>query len=337
VDSGGAAGVRYRTRVRAPLVAVLFAVASCLCYAGAAVRQEHLARATGTGTLALVRRPTWWWSVLLIGVASGLHVGALRFGPLTVVQPLDSLTLVFAVPLSALVYRRPVAGGELRGVLATVAGLAGLLLLAGSTAPVRPLDRAETLAVGAITAAVVGLLMVSAGVAGGPPRGGPPRGGPPRGGPPRGGPPRGGPPRGGPPRGGSPRGGSPRRGLSYAAASGIASGVASALAQTVTVLFGQTGWGSLLSVAAILVAVFAPAGLLLAQAAYRYGLGAPLAVVVIANPVAAGAIGILRLGERFTAGVPGIALAACCALLLGYGVAVLAAHAPDDRPAVPTT
>jgi drug/metabolite transporter (DMT)-like permease len=312
VDSGGAAGVRYRTRVRAPLVAVLFAVASCLCYAGAAVRQEHLARATGTGTLALVRRPTWWWSVLLIGVASGLHVGALRFGPLTVVQPLDSLTLVFAVPLSALVYRRRVAGGELRGVLATVAGLAGLLLLAGSTAPVRPLDRAETLAVGAITAAVVGLLMVSAGVAGGPPRGGPPRGGP-------------------------PRGGSPRRGLSYAAASGIASGVASALAQTVTVLFGQTGWGSLLSVAAILVAVFAPAGLLLAQAAYRYGLGAPLAVVVIANPVAAGAIGILRLGERFTAGVPGIALAACCALLLGYGVAVLAAHAPDDRPAVPTT
>lgn len=95
--------------------------------------------------------------------------------------------------------------------------------------------------------------------------------------------------------------------LCYTAASGIASGVASALTQTVTVLFGQTG------------------------------LGAPLAVVIIANPLAAGAIGILRLGERFIAGVPGIALAAGCALLLGYGVTVLAAHAPEDRPVAPST
>jgi drug/metabolite transporter (DMT)-like permease len=302
-----AAAVRYRTRVRAPLLAVLFAVASCLCYAGAAVRQERLARATGTGTLALVRRLTWWWTVLLISLGAGLHVVALRFGPLTVVQPLDSLTLVFAVPLSALLYRRTVTGGELRGVLATVAGLAGLLLLAGSTAPVRPLDRAETAWVGAIAAAVIGVLVVHAGVAGSRAL-----------------------------TGAAPQA-SPlaplRRGLSYAAASGIASGVASALTQTITVLFGQTGWDSLLGLAAVLVAVFAPAGLLLAQAAYRYGLGAPLAVVIIANPVAAGAIGILRLGERFTAGVPGIALAAGCALLLGYGVTVLAAHAPDDRPA----
>jgi drug/metabolite transporter (DMT)-like permease len=281
--------------VRAPLLAVLFAVASCLCYAGAAVRQEHLARSTGTGILALLRRRSWWWSVLLISLGAGLHVVALRFGPLTVVQPLDSLTLVFAVPLSALAYRRTVPGGEVRGVLVTVAGLAGLLLLAGSNAPVRPLDRAETLTVGGLTAAVLGLLVAYA----------------------------------------ASTAGRLRRGLSFAAASGIASGVASALTQTVTVLFGQSGWGSLLSLAAVLVAAFAPAGLLLAQAAYRYGLGAPLAVVIIANPVAAGAIGILRLGERFTAGVPGIALAAGCALLLGYGVTVLAAHAPDDRPAAP--
>jgi len=191
------------------------------------------------------------------------------------------------------VYRRPVAGGELRGVLATVAGLAGLLLLAGSTAPARSLDRAGTLGVGAVTAVVLGLLMAYAGLAAGGPL---------------------------------------RRGLSYAAASGVSSGVASALTQTITVLFGQTGWGGRLSLPAVLVAVFAPTGLLLAQAAYRYGLGAPLAVVIIANPAAAGAIGILRLGERFTAGVPGIALAGGCALLLGYGVTVLATHAPADHP-----
>src|SRR5262249_38333825 len=71
--------------------------------------------------------------------------------------------------------------------------------------------------------------------------------------------------------------------------------------------------------------------------AYRYGLGAPLAVVIIANPVAAGAIGILRLGERFTAGVPGLALAAGCAVLLGYGVTGLAAQGAEDRPVAPST
>src|SRR5262249_30748821 len=152
------------------------------------------------------RRPGWWWAVALTCLGAGLHVVALRFGPLTVVQPLGALTLVFAVPLSAALLGRRPPGVEQRGVLVTVAGLAGLLLLTGSSAPTGPLDTGEVLGVGAATVAVVALLLACAGIFTGP----------------------------------------IKRGLGYAAASGIVSGVASALAQTVTVLVGERGWPGLL-------------------------------------------------------------------------------------------
>jgi hypothetical protein len=282
--------------VRAPLVAVLVCVASSLCYAASAVRQEQLARTADAGPLALSRRLTWWWTVLATGFGAGLHVLALRYGPLTLVQPLGALTLVFAVPAAAMLAGRRLVAGEVRGVVATVAGLVGLLLLVNATGATRALDNASALAVGALGVAVIGLLVRCGAV-----------------------------------------GGRNRRSLSYASAAGIASGLASALTQTVTVLAGTDGWLALVGPAAALVALFAPAGLVLAQAAYRYGLGAPLALVIIANPVAAGAVGIARLGERFTAGLPGIGMVAGCAVVLGYGVTVLARYAPGDRePARPT-
>lgn len=276
--------------MRAPLVAVLVCVVSSLCYAAGAVRQEQLARTADAGPLTLWRRGGWWWAVLVTSLGAGLHVLALRYGPLTLVQPLGALTLVFAIPLGAVLARRRLVGGEVRGVLATVAGLVGLLLLTGSSGPARALDTVDTLVVGALGIAVIGLLSWFGAL-----------------------------------------GGAGRRSLSYATGAGIASGLASALTQTVTVLAGTDGWLALLGPAAVLVALFAPAGLVLAQAAYRHGLGAPLALVIIANPVAAGAVGIARLGERFTAGVPGIGMATGCALVLAYGVTVLASYAPNDR------
>ncbi|NEC04619.1 hypothetical protein G3I26_05040, partial [Streptomyces sp. SID7909] len=87
-----------------------------------------------------------------------------------------------------------------------------------------------------------------------------------------------------------------RPGLRHAAASGITSGVASALTQTLTVaVTDHTGplLSARLVVVAVLVSAFAMGGLLLSQTAYRGGLGAPLAVVTLANPVAAAAIGLV--------------------------------------------
>ncbi|CAM5589822.1 Integral membrane protein OS=Streptomyces alboniger OX=132473 GN=CP975_30810 PE=4 SV=1 [Streptomyces alboniger] len=43
----------------------------------------------------------WWSSVGLDAAAALLHVAALKYGLLTMVQPLGALTLVAAVPLGA--------------------------------------------------------------------------------------------------------------------------------------------------------------------------------------------------------------------------------------------
>ena len=56
---------------------------------------------------------------------------------------------------------------------------------------------------------------------------------------------------------------------------------------------------------ALLIAAFAAGGLLLSQVAYRGGLGAPLAMVTLSNPVAAAIIGVTLLGERLQGGISG--------------------------------
>jgi len=79
--------------------AVGLSILSAASYAGAAVAQERLAenRHRGLGR----------WAVALALTVSGvgLHVLALNFGTLAVVQALGTLTLLFALPISALRYR----------------------------------------------------------------------------------------------------------------------------------------------------------------------------------------------------------------------------------------
>jgi hypothetical protein len=87
---------------------------------------------------------------------------------------------------------------------------------------------------------------------------------------------------------------------------------------------------------ALLVAAFATGGLLLSQTAYRGGLGAPLAVVTLANPVAAAVIGLSLLGERLQGGPAGVLLALTGAGLAAWGVLLLTRAAPPgpvpERP-----
>ncbi|GAA3037872.1 hypothetical protein GCM10020000_14870 [Streptomyces olivoverticillatus] len=56
---------------------------------------------------------------------------ALAFGPLSLVQPLGALTIVFALPMAALFVHRPVGARGWRGAVLATAGLAGLLALTG--------------------------------------------------------------------------------------------------------------------------------------------------------------------------------------------------------------
>ncbi|MFE9923370.1 DMT family transporter [Streptomyces sp. NPDC005774] len=265
----------------AVLVAVALSLVSAVAYATAAVAQERLAsRSPGTGALRLLGSGAWWWTVVLNAAGALLHVVALAYGPLTVVQPLGALTLVTAVPMGAWVAGRRVGRMEWRGTVFTLAGLAAILVTASGPAPDDTLSMAEALLVAAATAALIGVLA----------------------------------------RPGA------RPGLRHATASGIASGVASALTQTVTVAVTDRS-GPLLDVRVIgvvlLVAVFAAGGLLLSQTAYRSGLGAPLAMVTLTNPVAAAVIGLCLLGERFRGGPTGVLLALTGAALASWGVLLL--------------
>lgn len=276
--------------MNATLVAVVLSLFSAVAYAAAAVAQERLAsRSPGAGLVRMLGRGAWWASVGLNAGAALLHVVALKYGPLTVVQPLGALTLVAAVPMGARVAGRRVTAAEWRGTAFTLAGLGAILVTASGPAPEHALSGSEAALVAGATTALIGLLA----------------------------------------RPGT------RPGLRHASASGIVSGVASALTQTVTVAASDRS-GPLLSVqvigVALLVAAFATAGLLLSQTAYRGGLGAPLAMVTLANPVAAAAIGLALLGERLQGGPAGVLLALAGAGLAGWGVVLLSRATPEPLP-----
>ncbi|MDX2696023.1 hypothetical protein Sipo8835_32235 [Streptomyces ipomoeae] len=267
--------------------ATLVAVALSLVSAVAAVAQERLAsRSADTGVRRMLVSGAWWSSVALNAGAALLHVVALKYGPLTVVQPLGALTLVAAVPLGARLAGRRVSAVEWRGTAFTLVGLAAILVAASGPAPDDVLSVPQALAVAGTTAALVGALS----------------------------------------RPGT------RPGLRHATASGVASGVASALTQTVTVAATDRS-GSLLSaqviVVALLVAAFAVGGLFLSQTAYQGGLGAPLAVVTLSNPMAAALIGLTLLGQGLRGGVAGVLLALTGAVVAARGVMLLTRATPQ--------
>ena len=115
--------------MNATLVAVALSLVSAVAYAAAAVAQERLAaRDAGTGVRRMLASGAWWSSVALNAGAALLHVVALKYGPLTVVQPLGALTLVAAVPLGARLAGRRVGTMEWRGTALTLVGLAAILV-----------------------------------------------------------------------------------------------------------------------------------------------------------------------------------------------------------------
>ncbi|GAA0918194.1 MULTISPECIES: DMT family transporter [Streptomyces violaceusniger group] len=114
-------------------LSVLLALASAVCYAAGAILQEHVAATTPRLASAPLRRGSWWTAVTLNGAGAILHVAALAYGPLSVVQPLGALTIVFALPMAAVFVRRRVGAAGWRGALLATVGLAGLLSLTGSS------------------------------------------------------------------------------------------------------------------------------------------------------------------------------------------------------------
>jgi drug/metabolite transporter (DMT)-like permease len=152
----------YRGAVQHPAVAIGVALASAGCYAVAAVLQQREASRhesdTEVGGFALfgrlVRRPRWWLAVSATIVGALLHLVALRFGPLTLVQPLGVSALVLALPLGAWVVGRTVTRGEWAAAGAVALGLLAILSLAPHHA------RPPEVSLGELSAAVGGCALV---------------------------------------------------------------------------------------------------------------------------------------------------------------------------------
>ncbi|GAA2769646.1 DMT family transporter [Streptomyces showdoensis] len=115
------------------LLSVLLSLVSAVAYAAAAIVQERVAASATGPRYAPLRTPAWWGSVLLNGLGAALHVAALAYGPLSLVQPLGALTIVFALPMAALFVGRRAGRTAWRGALMATVGLAGLLSLTGGS------------------------------------------------------------------------------------------------------------------------------------------------------------------------------------------------------------
>jgi hypothetical protein len=123
--------------------AVVAVLAASLCYAVGAALQQHQASRTTTGRLVhpglllqVVRRPLWLAGFAVALVGEVLHVLALAWAPLAVVQPLGVATVLFALPVGAVVARVRPRLKDLAAATVTVAGLAALL--AGLHVPAAP-------------------------------------------------------------------------------------------------------------------------------------------------------------------------------------------------------
>jgi hypothetical protein len=269
--------------------AIVLSVLSAVSYAAAAVVQEQLAAAGHRGA------PRWLMTLVLTGAGAGLHVIALGYGTVGVVQALGALTLLFALPIAAARTRSRVTAGAWRDAGLTVAGLAGILALTAVPDGPAVLTGAERWWLATATVAGVALLAGLAWLSTAP----------------------------------------PARSLLLAGASGAAFGVASVMIKAEMVGIAGGGIAAASAPALATIAVFATAGLLLGQLSYRRGgLAAPLAMVSVANPVVATAVGILLLGEGFRFGATGAVLALVASAAATLGVIGLAARTAGPAPVV---
>ncbi|WP_173985710.1 DMT family transporter [Streptomyces sp. P3] len=264
-------------------LSVVLSLVSAVAYAAGAIVQEQVAVSSPVEEYAPLRRPGWWAAVALNGLGGLLHVVALAYGPLSLVQPLGALTIVFALPMAALFVGRRAGATAWRGAIMATVGLAGLLSLVGAS-DAQSLTTAQRVTVAVVTAGAVVALMVAGRAAHRHPV---------------------------------------VRSVLLATASGIAFGMSSVFTKTVAVDWtGGVSAADIPSLAVIGVLATAGM-MLSQAAYRGAGLAAPLATLTVVNPVVAAAVGITMFDETFRHGTTGTVLALGCAVVAAGGLILL--------------
>ena len=269
--------------MNALVLSVLLSLVSAVAYAGGAIVQERVAANTPGTTYAPMRQLVWWIAVGLNALGGLLHVVALAYGPLSLVQPLGALTIVFALPMAAVFVRRRAGATAWRGAIMATVGLAGLLALVG-TADSQSLNSTQRVVVALVTGgAVVALMMAARAVHRHP----------------------------------------AVRSVLLATAAGVAFGMSSVFTKTVAVDWtGGVSLADVPSLAVIGVLATAGM-LLSQASYRGAGLAAPLATLTVINPIVAAAVGITMFGETFRYGETGTALALGCGVVAAGGLILL--------------
>ncbi len=122
------------------VIAVVAALTAAFCFAEASLVQQTVARASGADEvlrfrllLDLARRPRWLAGIGLDAMSFFILGLALAFGPLTLVQPLASLDVLFVLPLIARRQHRRLTPGDAIGAALVAAGIATFLAIATPT------------------------------------------------------------------------------------------------------------------------------------------------------------------------------------------------------------
>ncbi|MDW4906379.1 DMT family transporter [Streptomyces sp. ADMS] len=264
-------------------LSILLSLVSAVAYAGGAIVQERVADSEHGQSYAPMRRPAWWAAVALIGAGGLLHVVALAYGPLSVVQPMGALTIVFALPMAALFVRRRAGAAAWRGAIMATLGLAGLLSLVG-TADAQSLGTAQRVLLAVVTGCAVVTLMVAGRAAHRHPA---------------------------------------VRSTLLAIASGIAFGMSSVFTKVVAVDWTGSITTADLPALALIAVLGVSGLLLSQAAYRGGGLAAPLATLTVVNPVVAAAVGITMFGETFRYGTTGTILALSCGVVAAGGLILL--------------
>ncbi|MET9119142.1 DMT family transporter [Streptomyces longwoodensis] len=264
-------------------LSVLLSLVSAVAYAAGAIAQEQVAVSSPDGQYAPLRRPGWWAALALNGLGGLLHVVALAYGPLSLVQPLGALTIVFALPMAALLVRRRAGATAWRGAIMATVGLAGLLSLVGAS-DAQSLSGAQRVFVALVTGGAVVALMVAGRAAHRHPA---------------------------------------VRSVLLATGSGIAFGMSSVFTKTVAVDWSGGVTASDVPSLAVIGVFATAGVLLSQASYKDAGLAAPLATLTVVNPVVAAVVGITMFGETFRYGTTGTALALSCAVVAGGGLILL--------------
>ncbi|MFE7074010.1 DMT family transporter [Streptomyces sp. NPDC057620] len=283
------------------VLSVVLSLVSAVAYAGGAIVQERVAATTPDRTYAPMRQLAWWAAVGLNALGGLLHVVALAYGPLSLVQPLGALTIVFALPMAAVFVRRRAGAAAWRGAIMATVGLAGILALVG-TADSQSLNSAQRVVVALVTGGAVVALMTAARAAHRHPA---------------------------------------VRSVLLAIAAGVAFGMSSVFTKTIAVDWtGGVAFGDLPSLAVIGVLATAGM-LLSQASYRGAGLAAPLATLTVVNPIVAAAVGITMFGETFRYGETGTMLALGCGVVAAGGLILLTTErisgSERTQPVVPAT